>query len=128
MNVPHRSNRIGPSNHPVRPPLHSLYRSEKSVAMEIKPARPACEAALLPIVAIVFIAFLMIGLAMPVLPLHVHDGLGFGTFMVGLVAGSQFAASVVSRVWAGRHSDLRGAKHSVVVGLIVSSAAGLLYL
>jgi quercetin dioxygenase-like cupin family protein len=29
---------------------------------------------------------------MPVLPLHVHQGLGLGTFVVGLVAGSQFAA------------------------------------
>ena len=48
---------------------------------------------------VVFIAFLVIGLAMPVLPLHVHQGLGLGTFVVGLVAGSQFAASLVSRVW-----------------------------
>ena len=43
-------------------------------------------------------AFLVIGLALPVLPLHVHQGLGLGTFVVGLVAGSQFAASLVSRV------------------------------
>ncbi len=43
---------------------------------------------LLPIMGLVFIAFLVIGLAMPVLPLHVHQGLGFGTFVVGLVAGA----------------------------------------
>ncbi|SRR6266508_1335935 len=49
-------------------------------------------AALLPIMAAVFFAFLVIGIAMPVLPLHVHQGLGLGTFIVGLVAGSQFAA------------------------------------
>ena len=46
-------------------------------------------AALLPIMAAVFIAFIVIGLAIPVLPLHVHQGLGLGTFLVGLVAGSQ---------------------------------------
>src|SRR5579875_537427 len=45
---------------------------------------------LLPIMAVVLIAFLVIGLALPVLQLHVHRGLGFGTFIVGLVAGSQF--------------------------------------
>ena len=85
-------------------------------------------AALLPVMGVVFIAFLVIGLAMPVLPLHVHQGLGLGIFVVGLVAGSQFAASLVSRVWAGRHADTRGAKHAVVAGLLASAAAGLLYL
>ena len=85
-------------------------------------------AALIPIMGMVFIAFLVVGLAMPVLPLHVHEGLGLSTFIVGLVAGSQFAASLVSRVWAGRHADLRGAKHAVVAGLVASTGAGLLYL
>src|SRR3989442_12309997 len=83
---------------------------------------------LLPIMGAVFISFLIIGLAMPVLPLHVHQGLGLGTFIVGLVAGSQFAASLVSRVWAGRHADSRGANHAVVTGLGLPALAGLLYL
>ena len=69
--------------------------------------------ALLPIMAAVFMAFIVIGLAIPVLPLHVHEGLGLGTFLVGLVAGSQFAAAILSRVWAGRDADIRGAKHAV---------------
>src|SRR5436190_248348 len=85
-------------------------------------------AGLIPIMGMVLIAFLVVGLAMPVLPLHVHEGLGLSTFVVGLVAGSQFAASLVSRVWAGRHADLRGAKHAVVAGLVASTGAGLLYL
>ncbi len=85
-------------------------------------------AALLPIMATVFIAFIVIGLAMPVLPLHVHQGLGLGTFLVGLVAGSQFAAAILSRVWAGRHADRRGAKAAIVAGLIIAAASGLLYL
>ena len=61
-------------------------------------------AALIPIMGVVFIAFFIIGMAMPVLPLHVHQGLGLGTFIVGLVAGSQFAAALLSRVWAGRNA------------------------
>jgi MFS family permease len=83
--------------------------------------------ALLPIMAAVFIAFIVIGLAMPVMPLHVHSGLGLGTFMVGLVAGSQFAAAILSRVWAGRYADTRGPKTAVIAGLIIAAAAGLLY-
>ena len=91
-------------------------------------AAPRVAGTLLPIMAVVFVAFLVIGVAMPVLPLHVHDGLGLGTFVVGLVAGSQFAASLVSRPWAGHFSDSRGAKRGVVVGLVAAAAAGLLYL
>jgi MFS family permease len=89
--------------------------------------QPGFGAALLPIMASVFIAFIVIGLAIPVLPLHVHQGLGFGTFLVGLVAGSQFAAAILSRVWAGRDADVRGSKHAVVAGLVIAAIAGLLY-
>lgn len=85
-------------------------------------------ATLLPIMAVVFVAFLVIGAAMPVLPLHVHNGLGFGTFVVGLVAGSQFGASLILRPWAGQYSDSRGAKRAVIVGLLAAAASGLLYL
>ena len=84
--------------------------------------------ALLPLMAAVFVAYLVIGLAMPVLPLHVHQGLGFGTFVVGLVSGTQFSAALFSRVWAGQHADSRGAKHTVLTGLSVAVAAGLFYL
>lgn len=85
-------------------------------------------AALLPIMTAVFVAFLVIGLAMPVLPLHVHDGLGLGAFVVGLVAGAQFAASLLSRFWSGSYADSRGGKRAVVSGLLIAAAAGLLYL
>jgi len=85
-------------------------------------------AALLPIIAVVFMAFLVIGLALPVLPLHVHQGLGLGTFVVGLVAGAQFGASLLSRFWAGEYADSRGAKLALVTGLLLAAAAGLLYL
>src|SRR6478736_9095646 len=89
-------------------------------------SRPAT--ALFPIMGVILVAFLVIGLAMPVLPLHVHDGLGLGTFVVGLVAGSQFASALLTRPWAGSFSDRRGAKRAVATGLVVAAAAGLLYL
>jgi len=85
-------------------------------------------AALLPVMAAVFIAFLVIGLALPVLPLHVHHGLGLSMFVVGLVTGSQFAAAIISRVWAGNFADTRGAKQAVVIGLGTAVASGLFYL
>jgi MFS family permease len=83
--------------------------------------------ATLPIRSAVFVAFLVIGMGLPVLPLHVHQGLGFGTFLVGLVAGSQFAAAILSRVWAGRQSDTRGPKIAVIAGLVIAAASGGFY-
>jgi MFS family permease len=54
--------------------------------------------------------------------------LGFGTFVVGLASGVQFAASLVSRVWSGRYADRRGPKRAVVAGLAAGAVAGALYL
>src|SRR6266571_1735510 len=107
-----------------------MDRSRSYRTLEFREAahQSRATAALLPIMGAVFVAFLVIGMALPVLPLQVHQRLGFGTFLVGLVVGSQFAAAILSRVWAGRHSDTKGAKHAVVVGLMIGSAAGLLYL
>jgi MFS family permease len=84
--------------------------------------------ALLPIMAVVAIAFLIIGFLLPVLPLHVHLGLDLSTFVVGAVTGSQFLASLLSRVWAGRFADSRGAKRAVVLGLLAAAVSGALYL
>jgi len=97
-------------------------------APQISPAEPSSLAILLPIMAVVFVAFLIIGFALPVLPLHVHQGLGLSTFVVGIVTGSQFVASVISRICAGQYADAKGAKHAVVAGLLTAVACGLLYL
>ncbi len=102
-------------------------RSQNRAEPHVRREQAASSAVLLPIMAVVFSAFLVIGVAIPVLPLHVHQGLGLGTFLVGLVAGSQFAAAILSRVWAGRDADIRGAKHAVIAGLFIAAAAGLLY-
>src|SRR5437764_14871559 len=83
---------------------------------------------LAPMLAVVFVGFLVTGMALPVLPLHVHQSLGLGTFFVGLVTGSQFAAALLTRMWAGSFADTRGAKRAVSVGMCTSSLAGLLYL
>ena len=84
--------------------------------------------AVLPIMGVVSLAFLVIGFALPVLPLHVHEDLGLSTFVVGLVTGSQFAASLISRVWSGRYADSRGGKRAVILGLLAAVVGGLLYL
>jgi MFS family permease len=91
-------------------------------------AVPSVATALLPIMAAVSLAFLVIGVALPVLPLYVHQRLGLSTFVVGLVTGTQFLAALASRVWAGRFADRAGAKRAVVAGMLAAVAGGLLYL
>jgi len=103
---------------------HSRSRASDQNSSRQQPV----SATLVPIMGAVFAGFLVIGFALPVLPLHVHHALGFGTFVVGLVAGSQFVAAVLSRVWAGRHADASGPKSAVVAGLVTAALAGLLYL
>ena len=91
-------------------------------------AGPSVVRTLAPIMVVVLVAYLIIGLAMPVLPLYVHQRLGLSTFMVGLAAGVEFAAALVSRFWSGRYADTRGAKRAVVAGLLLGAGAGFLYL
>jgi len=99
-------------------------------------AAPAPQAALdggvvlklLPLTLTVFIGFLTIGMQLPVLPLHLHDTLGMGALVVGLVIGAQFAAALLSRAWAGNFADMRGGKRAVLAGLVMAAASGLVYL
>ncbi len=83
---------------------------------------------LLPISVSVFIAYLTIALPLPVLPLHLHTTLGASTLVVGIVLGSQFAAALLLRAWAGRVADIRGSKLAVIVGAAFATLSGITYL
>ncbi len=83
---------------------------------------------LLPLALTVFIGFLTIGMQLPVLPLHLHDTLGMGTLVIGLVVGAQFAAALLSRSWAGNFADIRGTQRAVIAGLVTAACSGLVYL
>jgi MFS family permease len=83
---------------------------------------------LLPFMLSVFDGFLAMGMALPVLPRHVHDVLGQGTVMVGVVMGCQYASSLFGRMWAGELSDARGPRRAALAGLVAACGVGLLYL
>ncbi|QDQ25562.1 MFS transporter [Chitinimonas arctica] len=91
-------------------------------------ASPSVFIRLLPITLAVFIVFLTIGLPLPVLPLHVHGTLAMSTLVVGVVIGSQFAAALLSRAWAGGMADTVGAKRTMLVGSCMAACSGLAYL
>jgi MFS family permease len=50
------------------------------------------------------------------------------TLVVGAVIGTQFAAALLSRAWAGNLADTRGAKRAVATGFLVASCSGGAYL
>lgn len=83
---------------------------------------------LLPITLAVFVGFLIIGMQLPVLPLHLHNTLGMDPLVVGVVIGAQFAGALLSRSWAGNFADMRGPKRAMLVGMLVAASSGLIYL
>lgn len=84
---------------------------------------------LLPITLSVFIGFFAMGMALPVVPRHVHDTLGMGTVMVGVVMGSQYLTSIlIGRGWSGTVTDTRGPRRAMATGLLGAAGVGLVYL
>ncbi|MDR2604806.1 MAG: MFS transporter [Desulfovibrio sp.] len=75
-----------------------------------------------------FLSFLVVGLPLPVLPLYVHDTLGYGAVVVGACVGTHFLAAVLFRARAGRLADTWGARHTVHAGFLLMGCSGLPYI
>ncbi|CNL18245.1 MFS transporter [Yersinia alsatica] len=80
---------------------------------------------ILSIVIFTFVCYLTIGLPLAVLPGFVHNHLGYGSVLAGLVISAQYFATLVSRPHAGRYADLLGPKKVVLFGLSCCGISGL---
>lgn len=82
---------------------------------------------LLPFAVMVFLGYLTVGLPLAVLPVHVHDRLGFGPVVVGWVMASQSIATLLTRHFGGFVTDTRGSRLAVLIGMLLCSLAALIY-
>lgn len=87
---------------------------------------------MLLLAVILFISYLCVAIALPVVPVFVAGTLHFGNVWAGLGVGVAFLSTIVSRGWAGSYSDRRGGKAAAirglqfyVIGAVICIAAGL---
>jgi MFS family permease len=78
--------------------------------------------------ALSFVVYLAIGLPLAILPEYVHLRMGYHASLAGTVISVQYIATFLSRPWAGRISDRKGAKISVLWGMAACTASGVLLL
>jgi MFS family permease len=78
------------------------------------------------IVCFTFLAYLVIGMQLAVLPPFVHNDLGFGAVLAGLVISTQYVATLLSRGFAGRTSDTAGPKRAALIGMVACGGSGVL--
>lgn len=94
--------------------------------------RDGAQSRMLLLAAILFLSYLCVAMALPVVPVFVTGTLGLGNVWAGLGVGIAFLSTILSRGVAGRLTDRGGGKAAVrrglglyLAGALASLAAGL---
>jgi MFS family permease len=78
--------------------------------------------------AVTFLGLIAVGSVLPVLPRYVRGPLDSSNLAVGVVIGCYAVTGLLLRPVAGRLADTRGRKPTVLIGALLVSLSGLLYL
>jgi MFS family permease len=85
---------------------------------------PKLTGQIISVVFFSFIAYFTIGIPLAVLPPYVQS-LGFGPLVAGLTISIQYLATFMGRTPAGRMSDSKGPKQTLILGLVACGVSGL---
>jgi MFS family permease len=101
--------------------------------MAFQSTRDPAQFRLLLLTGVLFISYLCVAMPLPIVPVFVTAKLGFSNALAGLGVGIAFFATIVTRAYAGKLSDRRGAKLALgrglafyVTGALISLLAGVL--
>ena len=75
-------------------------------------------------VAFTFLAYFIIGLTLPILPVFVTHDLGYNTMIAGIVISTQYVMTFLCRGYAGSIVDKKGPKPAVMQGMIGFTVSG----
>jgi MFS family permease len=77
-------------------------------------------------VSFTFIGYFTIGLSLAVLPIFIHQVLGYNTMIAGVVISIQYITTFLMRGYAGSIVDKRGPKPAVIIGMVGFALSGIL--
>ena len=77
-------------------------------------------------VTFTFFGYFTIGLALAVLPVFIHQQLGYSAMVAGVVISLQYVTTFLFRGYAGNIVDKKGPKPAVLLGMIGFAISGIL--
>ncbi|WP_321954152.1 MFS transporter [Paraburkholderia bannensis] len=81
---------------------------------------------MLKILCLIFIPYVIIGASLSTFPGYVENVLAFSSLFSGIVIGSQYLCTLISRPLAGKNADQWGAKKTVALGMVSLCLCGAL--
>lgn len=77
-------------------------------------------------VSFTFFGYFTIGLALAILPVFIHQQLGYSAMVAGVIISLQYVTTFLFRGYAGNIVDKRGPKPAVILGMMGFIASGVL--
>lgn len=77
-------------------------------------------------VLLTFLGYFCIGMPLAVLPIYIHQDLGYSTFVAGLVISLQYFVTFIMRGWAGTIVDKKGPQPAVMLSMSSFIVSGIL--
>jgi MFS family permease len=94
----------------------------------IKSTAPNINLSIISYVKFTFIGYFTIGLSLGVLPVFIHNQLGYSAMVAGVVISLQYLSTFLFRGFSGKIIDRRGPKPAVLISMIGFAISGLFLL